>query len=116
MIRNSDLKYWYNYMNKRFFKKKLPNIAVRFKEPYLRHSMAETVSDIKTHQSLEIRVAPYLKTQSRVAVMSLLHEMCHVSCNVKYKDFRVGHGPRFTKELESLCRKGAFTRVNGGLL
>lgn len=114
-LRNIDLAYWYKRFNRRFFENKLPIIPVRFRRVSTL-AYAETDITCKSKRPVEIRVSPVLRPFSKIAISSLLHEMCHVSNAVKYKTIRCGHGPRFIKELERICREGAYTRYNGGIL
>lgn len=76
---------------------------------------AETDIEYKTYKPVEIRISPELAKYSKMVIISLIHEMCHVSNAVKYKRI-CSHGPKFVKELERVLKAGAFTRFNGGVL
>lgn len=115
-MRNVDLQYWYKTFNRKYFSKKLPKIPVRFKK-VAKNCLGETDIYNKTYEPVEIRIHPKLSKSlgTKQCIMTLLHEMCHVSATMKHKR-RTGHGPKFRKEIETLFRKGAYTRFNGGLL
>ena len=113
-MNNRSLKYWYGVFNKKFFDSKLPNILVRFRKVKATN-FGETDIERKTYIPVEIRISPELKRQHRHAIITLLHEMCHVSNAIEHKR-RCYHGPKFVEEMERIFKRGAYTRFNGGLL
>ena len=112
---NLRLRSLYAWHNKHHFGGKLPMLGIRvhWKQPKARSTAAEYVA--YTDGTREIRIAPLLKKLRADCFVhsSLLHEMCHLSLEVKGHSKRVscGHGRAFQNEMKRLAEAGAFRNV-----
>lgn len=95
---NADLRYWYWFYNRKYFKGRLPKARVKFKriEP---RDLGECLLEDKT-----IHIAKELKRWPCIAKSTLLHEMVHLSLSHSNQE----HGRKFQKEMLRLAKKGAF--------
>lgn len=108
----TDLKYWYKYFNKRFFRNSLPDVWVTFgRLPIGTQVMGRSHFAGPNYEPYKITVSSRLKHWDSVCIIILLHEMAHVSIGGKY-----AHGKRFFQELDRLYKAGVYTKVRGGLL
>src|SRR4029077_19765999 len=113
--------YLYDLFNKKYFKGKLPNLYVHYGKTR-RGCMGRTgfkklckrcctdciilrakyANEIKNNRlALEITISNKLKKDmgTHQSIVTLLHEMIHVSIGEKYQ-----HGPKFRKEMKRLLR------------
>jgi hypothetical protein len=123
---SSDLKYLYNLFNKKYFSDKLPDIYVHYGKTRrgcygftaftTLCKRCEKCKRLKLkygHEMKNGRLAIHLTVSNLLkkslgvhqSVITLLHEMMHVSIGGKYK-----HGPKFRKEKKRLLRAGAYDR------
>jgi hypothetical protein len=120
-LNNKDLMYVYSLANKRYFKKKLPkNLLVKFAKikPLGKTRFMHPCSRCNECQRLKVKYAKEmkrgwipieilidnkLKSCSTHAIVTLLHEMVHVSIGGGYQ-----HGSRFYKELDRIWKAKAF--------
>ena len=126
-MKTIELKYWYSFFNKKYFKNKLPDLYVHFGK-LSRFKMGRTKfrvlckscdcclklrekykDEIKTDR-LPIEISINKQFQKglggyELAITTLVHEMIHVSIGGKYY-----HGPKFRKEKKRLLRAGILDR------
>jgi hypothetical protein len=97
-LTNADLRWWYREYNRKYFGNKLPKAHVKF-------SGIEGLG--VTHvEWKEIFISKQLKRWRAIALMTLLHEMVHLSLPPRFN-----HGPRFNKEMLRLAKAGAFRGI-----
>lgn len=121
------LKCLYNKFNKKYFKNQLPDLYVHYGKLH-RNCFGKTrfkilckgkcercyklrtkyIDEVKNNRlAIDIIVSDKLKKSisDHQSVLTLLHEMIHVSIGGKYQ-----HGPKFRKEMKRLLRAGAYNR------
>jgi hypothetical protein len=94
---HSGIQYCYDYFNSYYFNGKLRDMRVVWAE--LEDLYGLTTADY-------IFIASSLKTQTVMALQTLLHEMVHVKVPSD-----VEHGKKFNKEMLRLARAGAFDHL-----
>lgn len=117
-----SLKYYYDLFNKRYFRNKLPKDCRVFWADLTEYNanglfqasygvIAELTKGPRKGQVHRIsgsrdtiRIDTALLGNKTVALMILLHEMCHL----KLKRVHRGHGTPFQKEMKKLAARGAF--------
>ena len=98
-LTEARLRRWYRLFNRRFFAGKLPpSGCVHLAE-------VEGCWGVMFHDGKDfaIHISPQNAVCVRIAKMTLLHEMAHLSlwpCNT--------HGPRFEQEMQRLAAAGAM--------
>lgn len=95
---NADLRYYYKVANKLCFRNKLPVVPVRFGN--IRHLGSTRVLEGVPYS---IIISKRLQFSSKLTVMTLIHEMCHV----EFPERR-GHGWRFDKRMRKIAAQGGF--------
>lgn len=112
MVSDAQLRKWYLFFNRKYFKGELPTEPediVLFWEP---HNSTEDVADcdLKLMEgTFVVRLDPVLKVNLGYAKMALLHEMVHVKIWKKHP--KVTHGDVFQAEMLKLAQAGAFQEL-----
>jgi len=103
------LKKWYNEINRKFFKNKLPaEVLVRYAAPDGKAKKTIASADVSKDgvHKYEIRLNPRLKTMSlTLSLSALAHEMAHVATELKDD-----HGPAFDRWFKKLSNRGLFKK------
>jgi hypothetical protein len=110
LMRTSDLRYWYNWYNKKYFKNKLPKTLSVHYGKLKRNRLGIVCFLIKNWVPVELVVSQKFRTglgSDDLAIATMLHEMVHISIGGKERK----HGPRFRKEVKRLSRAGALDKL-----
>lgn len=97
----------YDEFNETYFNSRLPVVRIGY-YPDIEGMDGEDAYGCTIHLSgykhtTHILLNPYFRGWSKTTEATLLHEMIHVKMPK-----RVGHGPKFQRELRRLIREGAF--------
>lgn len=102
-----NLQSWYDGLNDKYFNDGLPTADVAY-------SFLEDQNEMgvmfQHENSYVIRIDPGWNPVSRVAIMTLLHEMCHVYVENRGGEFDA-HGPKWHDCMRQLVEKGAFDNL-----
>lgn len=114
-----DVRRDYEALRKAYFKRipmpKVEHIAILFVQPSVLAGLAGTgsardylgfcVPNLSPHTGLLLLAKGQGKVQTRY---SLIHEMCHVSAEIKYGPRSHGHGKLWQREMHRVTRAGAL--------
>lgn len=104
------LKRFYRRANRAYFGGKLPSKTIIQWDPELhRREKCIGIMEYFPGRIIEISLDPWLKRSWSIVAMTLLHEMAHIKLLMADPyGSRVGHGPKFQREMRRLSRVGAF--------
>ena len=104
MKSNPTLKRWYTKYNRKYFGNKLPKDTIVFWcKRVFRYDDAIGAADVFDALPHTIYIACELKKIHKVALIVLLHEMCHIAVGGD-----PDHGRRWQLKMKSLASRGAF--------
>jgi predicted metal-dependent hydrolase len=96
----------YETYNIRYFRQQLPIVKVGFYKKMGKTEHGFTLRPVGAKFAQVICLNPYFEKWGDVLRQTLLHEMIHVKQGCK-----LGHGPKFKKELKRLINEGAFDNL-----
>jgi hypothetical protein len=98
-----NLQKTYDFINKKYYKGKLPKITLRYAKTLPIKGPAIGCTTYLNSVPEEIIILDCLKDLGVFCIQTVLHEIAHVYCGK-----RAGHGKRFKEELLRLHKAGAY--------